>query len=42
VPRNLKRKNLFLFLDLLSTVLTGFKFALFFDGLVTKLPEILT
>jgi cellulose synthase/poly-beta-1,6-N-acetylglucosamine synthase-like glycosyltransferase len=32
---NLKRKNLF-FLDLLSTMLTGFRYALFFDNLVTN------
>jgi hypothetical protein len=37
----LKRKNLFLFLDLLSAVLTGFKSAPFFDSLVTKLSEVL-
>jgi hypothetical protein len=37
----LKEKNLFLFLDLLRAVLTGFKSALFFDSLVTKLSEVL-
>jgi hypothetical protein len=41
VPRNLKKKKPFLFLDLLSAVAIGFKSALFFNGLVIKLPEAL-
>jgi hypothetical protein len=35
-----KEKN-FLFLDLLRAKPKGFKYALFFDGLVTKLSKVL-
>jgi hypothetical protein len=36
-----KRKNLFFFLDWLRVVAMSFKYALFFDDLVTKLSELL-